>query len=123
MKNLLLLLFVISFELLCAQTNLRCYTLGMPMGVSDYNLIGYYLNNNPVETNGCQIQPAVIIAVIDSTCNPWNNCNHNFGQSNIFTPITGCSDPGTGTCSNRAQNYFIFRFNSPQMDSLSIMLA
>jgi hypothetical protein len=124
MRNFVLLQFILVSQILNAQTNLSCYTVGSPSGPTQYNEIGYYLNNIPIAYGGCQTQPAIQIAVIDSLCIPWDNCNHNFGQANIFIPDSTCPGTGTGKCGNHSDKYFIYKFNSPaQMAGLSTMLS
>lgn len=100
--------------------NLSVLTKGLPDGSqTGYNEIGYKLNGNPIEYNACQITPAILVAVLDSTTLlPWNTCGNNFGQSNQFTLTSGnCSDPlgvtGTGTCRQRPENHFMFHYYNP----------
>lgn len=114
-----------------AQVSLRtltCKTYGSPNGTqSQYNEIGYSLDNLPVEYGGCTSAPAIIVAVIDSTCSSINTCGNDFGQNNQFTIQSGnCTDPnllGTGNCRNRPEKYFIFQLsNATQVASLQTML-
>lgn len=115
--------FLLLSNLIFAQTYLTCLTYGSPSSVNQYNETGYNLNGIPVEYGGCQTTPAIIIAVIDTSCNAWSNCDHNFGQANQFVSSSTCTGPGSGTCRNRAENYFIFRLNDPtQLDSMTSML-
>lgn len=99
---------------------LRVLTYGQPAGPSAYNEVGYYLNNAPIEYNGCQVWPAVMIAVLDSiTLEPWTTCDNNFGQANQFVLTSGtCGNiNATGTvpgCNRtRPENYFFFRYGTP----------
>jgi hypothetical protein len=109
-----------KFDFVNNNKSLRVYTMGAPTGPSEYNEIGYYMNNSPIEYNGCQTWPAVMVAVLDSiSLQPWTNCSVNYGQSNIFTPTASCTDPGIGNCRSRAENYFIYNYRAPgAMDSL-----
>ncbi len=104
----------------------HCYTLGAPTSPADYNQIGYYIDNTAIENNGCSVVPAIIVAVIDSNCHPWNTCEHNFGQVNSFTLTGGTCDvfpSGSGTCRMRPEYYFIYQFNdSNQLNSMADML-
>ncbi len=113
------LIFLLAFYFttsISQVTDLRCTTLGQPDGSqTQYNQIGYYLNNSPAEYGGCQTTPAIIIAVIDSLCTPWNTCDHNFNQFNTFVLISGScnnSPMGDGPCRTRPENYFIFQLNN-----------
>jgi hypothetical protein len=126
MKTLYTLIyFFMLLQISNAQTILTCRTYGSP-SASQMADVGYDFNNSPVEYDGCQMIPAIIIAVIDSgTCEPWNTCDRNFGQANTFTPNGPCGPgvTGTGSCRNRTENYFIFRFNdSTQMAAMAAML-
>ena len=117
-----------KFEFVNNLKSLRVTTLGTPDGSqTQYNEIGYYLNNSPIEDNGCDVTSAVMVAVLDSiSITPWNTCEYNFGQVNHFT-LTGGScnvnPTGNGNCRNRPENYFIFHFSSAsEMDSLQNMI-
>ncbi len=99
---------------------LKILTYGSPSGPSAYNEVGYYLNNAPIEYNGCQVDAAVMIAVLDSiSLEPWTTCTNNFGQANQFVLTNGSCANNTasgfipGCNRTRPENYFFFRFNSP----------
>lgn len=119
------------FDFIRNNKTLRVLTKGQPgLTQTELNEIGYSLNNVPMDYNGCQVYPAVMIAVLDSiTLNPWTTCAYSVGQANVFTLTSGsCADPinavGTGTCRQRAENYFIFRFNDVnQMNNLNNFLS
>lgn len=102
-KNLLLIAFIFLASVckIQAADTLDCETLGYPSSGNAFNEVGYTLNHSVGEYNGCQFASAMMIAIIDSaTCLPLNTSNNNFGQANLI-----------GSCRNRAENYFIFRFN------------
>ncbi len=108
---------------------LKITTKGYPDGTqTQYNEIGYTLNNSPVEYNGCTTNSAIMVAILDSiSLEPWTTCGNNFGQFNQFTLTSGnCGDPivlGSGNCRNRPENYFIFHMSNPShMDSLNSLL-
>ncbi len=116
-----------KFEFVNNNKSLRVTTLGNPQSVTEYNEVGYWLNNSPVEDNGCDVIPAVMVAVLDSiSLKPWSTCEYNFGQINTFTLSSGstCDDPqGTGSCRQRPENYFIFRYGNPgDMADLQAMI-
>jgi hypothetical protein len=99
---------------------LKILTYGSPSGINGLNEVGYYLNNAPIEYNGCQGDAAVMIAVLDSiSLEPWTTCDHNFGQANQFILTSGVCGTNTATGSipgcnrTRPENYFFFRFNNP----------
>jgi hypothetical protein len=94
--------------------------------LGQFNEIGYYLSNNVLEYNACGTTPAIIIAVLDSGCIPWDNCRYNFGQLNQFSPTTVCTSPptGNGNCRSRPEYYFIFPFIPSQyIDSMSACIS
>jgi hypothetical protein len=131
-KTYSFLLISLIGNLCFAQVSLRtltCKTYGTPDGSqTQYNEIGYSLDNLPVVYGGCTTAPAIIVAVIDSTCNSMSTCENDFGQLNQFTIQSGtCGDPnlsGTGNCRNRPEKYFIFQFsNAAHMNSLQAMLS
>lgn len=113
-----------QFKFVNNNKSLRVFTRGAPDGTqTQYNEVGYYMNNSPAEYNGCGTNPAVMIAVLDSiSIIPWSTCGNNFGQVNTFTPFAQCSGPntpGSGSCRNRPENYFIYRFgDATAMDSV-----
>ena len=117
-----------KFEFVNNLKSLRVTTLGTPDGSqTQYNEIGYYLNNSPIEDNGCDVTAAVMVAVLDSiSITPWNTCEYNFGQVNHFTLNGGSCNvnpTGNGNCRNRPENYFIFHFSSAsEMDSLQNLI-
>lgn len=119
------------FDFIQNNKTLRVLTKGQPgLTQTELNEIGYSLNNVPMEYNGCQVFPAVMVAVLDSiTLDPWTTCAYNVGQFNTFTLTSGsCDDPvnaqGFGNCRQRAENYFIFQYgNAGQMTSLNNFLA
>jgi hypothetical protein len=116
-----------EFRFVNNNKTLRIETMGTPSTQTQYNIIGYYLNNSPIEYNGCQTTPAIMVAVLDSiSLEPWTNCAYNFGQANWFTLSAGtCSNQpqGSGNCRSRPENYFIFHLGNPvMMDSLQSML-
>lgn len=99
--------------------SLRIYTEGQP-NASTYRACGYYFNNSPQEYDGCGTSPAVMVAILDSiSLVPWSTCDNNFGQLNTFVhdPTSGpcgtLSARGTGSCRQRPENYFIFRYDIP----------
>jgi hypothetical protein len=126
-KIFFFLFFLIGLSRAYSQTNLTCLTYGSPSSLNEFQETGYYFNNTLIEYNGCQTSPAIIVAIIDTSCTPWNNCEHNFGQANVYIPSGICGDnlgASVFTCRNREEYYFIFRFNDPvQMDSLNSMLS
>ncbi len=109
---------------------LKILTYGTPGGASAYNEVGYYLNNAPIEYNGCQVDAAVMIAVLDSiSLEPWTTCDLNFGQANQFVLTYGSCENNTaigyvpGCNRSRPENYFYFRFNNPaQIQSIQNFL-
>ena len=119
-----------KFEFVNNLKSLRVLTVGVPDGSpSQYNEIGYYLNNSPVEYNGCQVTPAVMVAILDSiSLDPWTTCGNFFGQANNFNLTSGtCGLDAQGFipgCNRtRPENFFIFRYNDPvQMDSLNSLI-
>ncbi|HRH66057.1 MAG TPA: C25 family cysteine peptidase [Bacteroidia bacterium] len=123
-----------KFDFVRNNKSLRVFTHGTPDGSqTQYNEIGYFMNNAPIEYNGCQPTPAILIAVLDSiTLDPWGTCEYNFGQANPWVVTSGvCGDPtmqGINVCQfpggrQRPENYFIFRYNDPaQMQNLQSML-
>jgi hypothetical protein len=128
MKKLLLIASIVLLSInLHAQHDLRCLTYGSPDGTqTQYNEIGLFMDNIPVEYNGCSSTPAIIVAVIEPDCEFWNTCDFHVNQLNEFTSLSGnCDDTssGTGTCRNRVEHYFIFELDDAnQMFGLSILL-
>ena len=127
--SVLFLLFFFESHSQTLPQIFHCLTMGAPASQTEYNQIGYYINNSVIEDNGCTLEPAIVVAVIDSFCHPWNTCEYNFGQANDFTLTSGTCDlnpigvSGGGTCRPRPENYFIFHFNdSIQMNSLASMI-
>lgn len=114
-----------KFEFVDNLKSLRVITIGTPT-VNQYNEIGYYMNNSPVEYNGCQLIPAVMVAVLDSiSLEAWTNCEYNFGQTNVWIPDSAqaCTGSGSGSCRSRIENYFIFRLGvAGQMNNLQNMI-
>ncbi|MBP6335376.1 MAG: hypothetical protein KA444_07890 [Bacteroidia bacterium] len=109
-----------KFDFVQNNKALKILTYGTPSNAAAYNEVGYYLNNAPIEYNGCQVDAAVMIAVLDSiSLEPWNTCANNFGQANQFFLTNGAC--GTNSASGfipgcnrtRPENYFFFRFNTP----------
>ncbi|MGP8216257.1 MAG: C25 family cysteine peptidase [Bacteroidia bacterium] len=90
---------------------LLCNTYGNypfpPQGYNNTTAEGatdYYLDFNLEAANGCQVDPALFLAVIDSTSlTPWSTQNHNFGENNV---------PGSG-CNDVPDLKFIFRHDDP----------
>ncbi|MBK6397314.1 MAG: hypothetical protein IPF75_03360 [Bacteroidetes bacterium] len=110
--------------------SLRVTTVGQP-NASNFNTVGYYFNNSPQEYDGCQVTPAVMVAILDSiSLQPITTCGNNFGQANQFipNPITPCGSGnvvGTipGCNRTRPENYFIYRYSSPsQMASFDSLM-
>lgn len=117
------------FDFVLNNKALLARTYGQPDGSQNgYNEIGYFMNNAPIEYNGCTANPAVMIAVLDSiSLDPWTNCAYNFGQANTFTVTSGsCGSAnviGTGNCRQRPENYFIYQFgNNAQIQSIPNMI-
>ncbi|MBK9524690.1 MAG: hypothetical protein IPO39_07995 [Bacteroidetes bacterium] len=123
-----------KYDFVRNNKSLRVFTHGSPDGSqTQYNEIGYFMNNAPIEYNGCQANAAIMIAVLDSiTLDPWNTCEYNFGQANPWVITSGaCGDPamqGINVCQfpggrQRPENIFIFRYADPaQMQSLQNMI-
>jgi hypothetical protein len=91
---------------------------GLPSATEEYRATGYSLNGEVQDYDFCGAAgAAVYVAVLDSlTITPWNTCNNNQGQFNIFTDLDGdCSwDAQTiFACRKRPENYFMFSCNSP----------
>ncbi len=111
---------------------LKITTRGAPNGPSQYSEVGYKLNNTTGESDGCQLAPAVMVAILDSvSLVPWNTCGNFAGQANQFYIDSGyfCGDPiikghGVNGCRNRPDNYFIFRLgDAANMNSLDSFIA
>ncbi len=118
-----------KFEFVNNLKSLRTLTMGNPSTFSQFNEIGYYFNNSPIEYNGCQATPAVMVAILDSiSLEPWTTCGNSFGQANNFTLTSGtCGLDAQGFIAGcnrtRPENFFIFRYNDPvQMDSLNSLI-
>src|SRR6185369_2261902 len=120
-----------KFNFVQNNKTLAVTDFGQPANAAELNSTGYTLNNSVGESNGCQVTPAVLIAVIDSiSLNPWSTCDNNFNQANPFTldASSSCSDAiphVTTSCNgrNRTENYFIFRYNdATQMSGLATLL-
>jgi hypothetical protein len=114
------------FEFVHNNKALTVRTYGAPLS-SEFAEIGYDFNNSPIEYDGCQLTPAVMVAVLDSiSLEPWNTCGNSFGQANTFTPTNGPCGPGvigSGSCRQRPENYFIFRYSDPsQMSGLTNLI-
>jgi len=125
----ILSLMLISFSYLYAQTThtLEVLDYGNPTFSSQYNEIGYSIDGVIIEYNSCTAVPSIHVVILDSiTCMPWNNCNNNFGQANIFTDPNGdcITDNNTiYTCRARPESIFIYRSNEPaQMQALGTFL-
>ncbi|MEX1000475.1 MAG: C25 family cysteine peptidase [Crocinitomicaceae bacterium] len=80
----------------------------------------YRINGEIAEYNFCNIDPKLIVAVVDpTTLEPWgtrngtDNPDHDFGNSN-----------DNGGCRPRVENHFVFEQNDPvQMDAFDNMIA
>ncbi|HNP48460.1 MAG TPA: C25 family cysteine peptidase, partial [Bacteroidia bacterium] len=124
-----------KYDFVRNNKSLRIFTNGSPNGTQEqYNEIGYFMNNSPVEYNGCQAAAAVMIAVLDSvTLDPWTTCEYNFGQANPWLIYSGaCGDAtmqGYNVCQGpggrqRPENFFIFRYSDPaQMQAMQNMIS
>jgi len=91
--------------------------------ISQLNETGYSLNNAVGDYAVCNVNPSVMVAVIDSiTLQPWTTVDHpNSGSYNFYNPTNQ-----TGNCRLRPEYYFIFRFDNscPDcLDSLGTFLA
>src|SRR6185436_7990231 len=118
MKKILLpILFCFLVFIVKGQTNdtLICRTFGQLMGASSFNSTGYSINATYGEYNGCDINPSLMIAIIDSSsCQPMSTCGNDFGEQNQFTLASGSSctdlDPfGTVSCGNRIHPWKLFK--------------
>lgn len=126
MKKNTLCCFCLFFILAAKGFANTTYTLdivvyGNPSSQTEFNSTGYSINQQVQEYSFCGLPgPAIVMAVIDSiNCQPWNNCNNNFGQGNtFFDPDQDCMmDVNTiYNCRPRPENYFIF----PAQDSAAI---
>ncbi|MBK8584191.1 MAG: T9SS type A sorting domain-containing protein [Bacteroidetes bacterium] len=120
-----------DFDYVFNNYSLRITTIGQP-NATNFQAVGYYFNNTPMEYNGCQVDPAVMVAVLDSiSLQPWTTCDHNYGQANTFIidptgpPCGYLTTRGTipGCNRTRPENYFIFRYSSPtQMQGLQDLI-
>ena len=91
--------------------------------IPQLNETGYSLNNSVGDYAVCNVNPSVMIAVIDSiTLEPWTTVTHpNSGSYNFYNPVNQ-----TYSCRARPEYYFIFRFDNscPDcLDSLGTFLA
>ncbi|MBL0102886.1 MAG: hypothetical protein IPP51_03480 [Bacteroidetes bacterium] len=77
-----------KFSFVYNNKSLRVYTAGNPNG-TNFRDIGYYFNNSPVEYDGCQVAPAIHVAVLDSiSLQPWTTCDYSVQQANTFYPAS-----------------------------------
>ncbi len=124
MKKLIyFLVFFLIGMTIKAQTvrTLFCQTYGSPTSPSALNEIGFYLDGNPQEYNGCGVSSSIMIAVIDScSCSVLNNCNVEAGQVNTFlSPDCTLNNAVYYYCRSRPTNYFQFDLtDSSSVDAL-----
>lgn len=95
-----------KFNFVNNNSSLTAVTFGSP-NPGQYNSVGYFLNNSVGEYNGCGLNAAAMVAVIDSiTLEPWNTLDHpNSGSFNYFDGVSA-------NCRFRPENYFIYRFDN-----------
>ena len=112
-----------------AQVNhlLSCWDCGDPLSSTQLNSIGYSIDGNIQEVNGCMATPSIHVVILDSAgCFPLSNCNRNFGQANLFIdPNEDCIlDLNTYyTCRPRPEKYFIYHIDNPaQMNGMAHVL-
>ncbi|MFN8166815.1 MAG: hypothetical protein U0X76_11800 [Bacteroidia bacterium] len=108
-----------EFSFVYNLKSLKVTTIGSP-NASTFKNVGYFLNNSPVEYDGCQVWPAIMVAVLDSiSLQPWTTCDYSVQQANVFHPqVAGTCNygqvydqNGVGCGHTRSENYFIFRYN------------
>ncbi len=104
-------------------SQLSCITIGNPFKNGNIlpvlDNIKFSIDNFTLERNGCSVNPAFMVVIMDSlSFQPWQtpynglNSNRNYGQLNL-----------NGSCRPRSENYFIFQSNSPsQMTAMKNLL-
>lgn len=104
-------------------SQLSCVTIGNPFKNGNIlpvlDNIKFNIDNITIERNGCTVNPAFMVVILDSlSFQPWQtpynglNANRNYGQLNL-----------NGSCRPRSEKYFIFQSNSAsQMTAMKNLL-